>query len=96
MNERKKADIERIDALFKEIGAGDFTPIPLREAKELHAITPLRTRKELEVSETCKKVIYPSRTFAKQVARRRQRRGAGKLRIYKCEECHGFHLTSCI
>jgi hypothetical protein len=94
MNERKKADIERIDALFKEIGAGDFTPIPLREAKELHGITP--PRKELEVSGTCKKVIYPSESLANQVKRRRQRRGAGKLRIYKCDECHGFHLTSWI
>lgn len=96
MKQRSEKDIERMDELFREIGAGEAPiPIPLKEAKKLFS-TPDPRQDECEFSEVCQKVIYPTESYARKVALSRQKKGAGKLRIYKCEECHGFHLSSYI
>lgn len=93
MNQRKQKDIARIDELFREIGAGEPPPpLPVREIKRLYGTPPERT--EFEFSESCQKVIYPSYSAAHRVVRKRQYHGAAQLRIYKCEKCGGFHLTS--
>lgn len=96
MKQRSEKDIERLDALFKELGCGEAPiPIPLKEAKKLFSTPDLR-QEECEFSEACQKVIYPTQAYAQKVALSRQKKGAGKLRIYKCEVCHGFHLSSYI
>ena len=40
------------------------------------------------------KICYLSKSNAKSAMRIRQRRGAGFLRVYRCEHCHHHHLTS--
>lgn len=40
------------------------------------------------------KVIYASHHAAKKVLVTRERYGSSRLRIYECETCHGYHLTS--
>lgn len=94
MNHRSEKEIERINELFREIGAGDFIPLPVRDAKLFCEND--NTRGEFEYSESCQKVIYPSAAIAEKVALHRRKKGAGRLRVYKCEECQGFHLSSFI
>lgn len=40
------------------------------------------------------KVCFPSKGRAKDALRKRQRCGAGFLRIYWCDHCHSHHLSS--
>lgn len=94
MNRRSDKEIEKLNELFKEIGAGDFTPLPLRDAKLFCEND--NTKGEFEYSEKCQKVIYPSEHIAHRVALGRRKKGAGRLRVYKCEDCQGFHLSSFI
>ena len=40
------------------------------------------------------KVCYPSQKFAKAVIRKRQKRGAPRLRCYLCPDCKSIHISS--
>lgn len=95
MKNKNEKEIARLNALFKEIGAPEtFIPLPLRDAREFSS--PENPRAQFEFSDACQKLIYPSESVARKVALSRERKGAQKLRVYKCEECHGFHLSSYI
>lgn len=93
MNPRSKKEIERLDALFKQLGATEELPVigGLKEAKMLAEAQ--RDDGELPFSEQCQKLIYPSEARARRVIRNRQKGGAGRLRCYWCEQCRGYHLT---
>jgi hypothetical protein len=40
-----------------------------------------------------KKIRYASRDKAEKAARNRQRHGSGKLRVYECPICGGYHIS---
>ena len=43
----------------------------------------------------CRKAYFTTRVVAKLIAKKLKGGGCkGKLRVYKCEWCEGFHLTS--
>lgn len=95
MNRRTEKEIQEMNKLFAEIGAGeDATPVSFREAKIV--CEGEREHTQCPFSEVCQKTIYPSEAYAEKVAQSRRKKGAGKLRSYKCDVCHGFHLTSYI
>ena len=95
MNRRTSQEIEKMNQLFREIGAGEEIAIAsLREARL--ACNGQQEYAQCRFSEACQKVIYPSEAYAEKVATSRRRKGAGKLRAYRCDPCHGFHLTSYI
>lgn len=94
MKQRSEKEIDRLDALFQEIGAeGKVIPLPLRDAREF---SDKSSQSDFEFSESCQKVIYPSESKARKVALHREKKGAQKLRVYKCDDCAGFHLSSYI
>lgn len=95
MKQRSPKQMEEMNKLFREIGAGEaFVPSSLKEAKMF--CEGQHEKRRHEISPTCQKTVYPSHAYAQKVAASRRKRGAGRLRVYKCETCHGFHLTGYI
>jgi hypothetical protein len=92
MNYRSEREIERMRTLFHEIGT-ELDPVENSRAAQL-LVEPEDARKHFEMSDECGKLTYPSEAQARQVIKASKRRGAGNLRSYKCEKCHGFHITS--
>lgn len=97
MRQRTQKQIEEMNKLFREIGASEgevSVPISLSEAKLL--CKGKREHEEFPFSETCQKVIYPSESTGSKIAAIRRKKGSGPLRTYRCDLCHGFHLTGYI
>jgi hypothetical protein len=95
MRQRTPKQMEEMNKLFREIGAGEaYIPSTLKEAKMF--CEGQREHVQCEFSQVCQKTIYPSQAYAEKVAAGRRKKGAGRLRVYKCETCHGFHLTGYI
>lgn len=95
MKQRKEEEIERMDALFREIGATEpVIPLTVRDAREMNK--GQHTRNEFPFSDFCQKFTYPSDAVARRIALQREKKGARPLRVYKCDRCRGFHLSSFI
>ena len=47
----------------------------------------------VEQMQSCGKNRYPSERVAIRSALRSSRRGGTPLRVYRCDRCHGWHLT---
>lgn len=96
MNRRTDKEIEELNKLFREIGATeDVAPMRLKEAMLL-CEKEEGQQSQCPFSEECQKTIYPSEAYAEKVANGRRKKGGGRLRSYRCDACHGFHLTSYI
>ena len=94
MNHKSAKEIERMKALFAEIGC---TLEPAERIQNARIITEAEDdRSKFRFSEKCGKAMYPTESEARSVMRGRQRHGAGAMRIYLCPDCSTFHLTSYI
>ena len=94
MNQRSKEEIERMNQLLKEIGCDPAPALPFKQAVRQCIPEPPKPRAAFAASPVCGKLIYPSEAEARKAITRRKKRGAGRLRAYKCGDCHGFHITS--
>lgn len=87
--------MEEMNKLFREIGAEEtFVPSTLKEARMF--CEGQREKRKHEISQSCQKTVYPSHAYAEKVVRSRRKKDGVRLRIYRCDVCHGFHLTSYI
>lgn len=49
----------------------------------------------MNVKLNCRKVHYVTKSSARVAALKiTDKKGKGRLRVYKCSECRGYHLTS--
>ena len=99
MKKRSQTDVRK---LLELLGADPDESIPtdFKEARLLHksehkTSPPRHTHKKC--TETGK-TMYLSETMAKQAAKSRLNKGSNvsKLRQYKCEHCHHWHMSSTI
>lgn len=96
---RHKPTTAKLREILDELSGNDDVPVnlPPWEAKLFTTIDPDEIDDNPHSYTTCHttgKVRYPSRKRAKEMVHLRQKRGAGRLRIYICPDCKSFHLTS--
>jgi hypothetical protein len=100
MSKPKKSPKALLDLLAELSGSQDVIPRNkidaemMAEAEGGRDPGPPEPRHEFEHCDATGKVCYPSHNVARQIMRRRQQHGAQRLRVYQCNSCHKYHLTS--
>jgi hypothetical protein len=95
----KKPKQRSVKSLLALLGADPYEapPASLEEARFRTELDGGQVKRgSLERCHATGKMSFSSEAQAKQAARARLRKGAntGRLRVYKCEHCSHWHLTS--
>jgi hypothetical protein len=100
MSRKQKSRAARLRGILADMSGDDMPPLPpymsLREARMLTEADDDESP-DGEPPEICHahgKRKFSTHNEAKRTIRFRQSRGAGRLRVYHCPECHRFHISS--
>ena len=94
---KKKGKLSKLNEVFESLGMepvnASITGIEdIKIQAELDGAMVKDERKEFPI---CRgKHSYPSPSMAERIKRKRRRGGSLPLRVYRCEVCNLWHLTS--
>ena len=99
MKKRSKPKKGATKRLFELLGTTtESSPVNLEEARMLAEMegSPVERRVGIRLNNECMKVCYSSESQAKSGARHRLSNSSNvnKLRVYRCDVCNAYHLTS--
>lgn len=90
----RKGSLGKLTALFEELGFADHGYI-INNKKDALALYEISNNEERTEYEKCSgKICYPTRKAALGSKKNRRKKANMRLRIYFCEKCKKFHLTS--
>ena len=94
---KRKGKLSKLNDVFASLGMGpvDTSITGIEDIKIQAELDGAMIKDERREFPTCRgKHSYPSPSMAERIKRKRRRGGSSPLRVYRCEVCNLWHLTS--